>query len=517
MNNEDATQERKPIGHLYVSVDTCAELGGQPYRVLEALRDVYALTNRRTLTVVETAQGLLEKTEFTSPEMLEVFPHSTRKFSEFARNNPDMVQIIETENCKRFRDTLEEIIFPEMVDRLVDVAEAAMIKMQEHVWAHLQQQDSTNLMGREIGCADDVPICIEYGAAHPNQRERPLVFVPKEVNDAAKIVFPMWKAEMQKDPSLSRATKRDLQKNDMAVLMRAVQEAKACTHTILAKLEPELAEAMGEMPAPILAHYEEEGSIRLEMLREHAHLYHTMAFPDADSLGELESTVQAVRFTTLWPWTHKKMLHESAAGRLDAEHHNAADRSYLNLFTAHLPDMSPPADTLYVLLSHDMPLRRQFLEVTTGVAEYLPGKKGTKETTYGASAIYRQEHIQDRPLEEYPHEAILVGAEFVELMYKEIVASLAPYITKEERNTLTSIIRANHPKHSTNVAAALHHVMDGASTLPDSLHAALTVLTDEINDLETYVARDIQAFGEMDKRGNYQKQKATRLAQGYER
>lgn len=512
---------RKPVQHLYVSVDTCAELGGQPYKVLEALHDLYDITKRRDLHVIETAQGLFEKSEYISPEMVDTMPISARKFSEFIRTNRDWVTLVETNTCRTFRNRLSNDVFSEMVDPLADLSEATMQIIQKESFAILQSRCEDHMHGKRIEKPADIDINI--GFVNPDKEKTHTGFAEKHahgsyyrfeddiISEAADRALPYWKKQMSENKSLDKQARKKLTKSNMAMMVKSLQETKAITHCLLSDLAPEQAIKMGDTPEGMDSCYRDNDKAILAKLRDNSHLYANMTFPVPEQLGALQTTVQAVRLTSLWPWANKKLLSQESAATLRSIHRNTADIAYLDMFTDMLPDMSPSQDSAYILLTHDMPLRRQFLEVTTGIKEHVSKKQAAGDGQCHPSRIYESLHLHQRPIEDYPTELILVGSEFVGFAYREALAALRPYIEQHQASKLLDTIKNAGPDNDINVHDSFEQAIGDAIHLPDHLRGVLHQLNDGIAKMETYVERDIQAWGEVQKNGRYTKQKQDRL------
>ncbi len=505
----------KPMENIYVAVDACGQLGGQPYKVLEALHDVYAITGRRKLTVVDTEQGYHEKADGTTPEILKALGPLATGFGRFLDDNAAWAEVVQTATCRKFRRALADTVFPQMVEPVVAVTEEISRRIRDNAFGILSKRGQTTLMGKHIGSPKDIDLQVDIFIPNEGGRSH-YVFRNDVLSEAADGVMPFWRDKMREDPSLERGNKKKDEKGHMAAMVRSLQEVKAYTHTLMRQFHPALADEMGPTPGPVASN----GKPTLATLRDSSHLYGQMPFPASVKLGEMPEMVQAVRLTTLWPWARKGLLSTVSAGTLDTIHKNTADVSYLDFFANELPKKADPSNTLFILLTHDGPLRNEFLEVSTGVEHTKERRKsdkkkegGMKRDVFYESDIHERFGLTKRKPEEYPREAPWVGSEFVEFGYKEVLAALGPFIPNRDRRELLELIKDNKPTNDIDVCPPMMRAIKEAEGVPFDLRQALSHMTQEVSNLEMYVNRDIQAYGLASKEGNYYKQKVKRLEQ----
>ena len=490
----DTKQEpvrRRRIEHLYVTVDACAELGGHPYDVLEKLKALYEHTGRRDLHVIDTQQGAQEKTNASSRVFLPMIPGGQTRFARFVLSNPGWTQVETTACCRQFRAGLAGIM-PTHVFPFLSAAEEAAASIQKETFELMRARHQHSLHGHKVHKASDVML-------HMQRNGNNIVFADALVSQAADNVMPQWRTAMLGIEALNGNTRAN-QKGYMAEMIAAMQDIKAYSYGLTRQFNPPATAAMIRLPTP-------QGGLKpdLEWLHAHAHLFTATKLPeDVEWWSQAEAT-QALRLTPLWPWSQKSQLTEEARAKLKELHKNTADNSYLHLFANHMPDISPPENTLYVLLTHDGPLIRQMLECSSGVAlvdEKKNGKAHGKDASFVPTRIYEELGLTKRKPQEYPHQAAWVGSEFVEFVYKEVLDTLKPYIEKGERERIFDLVRANSPMKTQGspVADVLEKALRYNRTTTRTL--ALAVL-DETRKLEASVRADIQSAGVVTQEGRY--------------
>src|SRR5262249_37298439 len=146
--------------NIEISVDACAELGGQVYAVIGALRDVYRLSGLRNLTYVDTFQGVREKSDGTTPETLFAFGNPYSNFGRFLYHNQSWQRLVETMECKKFSYIHRHEILPSMTAPIIDAVEEVCGLVQKEVFLELKKLKQAKFSKRTVKKVTDVEIAI---------------------------------------------------------------------------------------------------------------------------------------------------------------------------------------------------------------------------------------------------------------------------------------------------------------------------------------------------------------------
>jgi hypothetical protein len=185
--------------------------------------------------------------------------------------------------------------------------------------------------------------------------------------------------------------------------------------------------------------------------------------------------------------------------------------------------MSDPTNTMFVLLTHDAPLRERFVECATGIQRDVQWwTQGHKKEVYKPSPIYDDLNLTQRAPEQYPTEAAWVGTEFVEFAYKELLSALGKYIPHKKRHALKAEIKENGFGEGNHVRESMQAAIRSAEDVPVDLRMAMERLGQEIGALEMQIKQDITAHGHADTSGHYfarkeERKKHAEEARSYER
>ncbi|NBO18562.1 MAG: hypothetical protein EBV03_04915 [Proteobacteria bacterium] len=494
--NANEKPPRRRIENLYVAVDSCAELGGQPYAVLEKLKALYSITGKRKLTVIDTEQGFHEKSNCTIPAYMPMLQSKPTRYAQFLQRNPEWTQVVTTPSCQRFRSDLAGLLLMHAFP-LMDAAERIVGCIRHEAWSLMKQRGQDTLDGKRIHRQSDIQVRV-VGSEGGN-----LVFANPLISEAADRAMADWRLEMEKIETLNPSVKK-FHKGFMAEMVRAMQDIKANSYAFTQQFDPTQLSQIQCLPTP-------PGGLRpdLKWLSEHACLFSDTRLPYTRQWWQRSESIQALRLSGLWPWALKSKLTEEAKEALKDIHKNTADRSYLNLFANVMPGVSPPETTLLLVLTHDGPLISQMLECASGVRSATVKKQHRGgghhfEEVYEPSNIYNELGLTRRKPEEYPYQAAWVGSEFVEFAYKEVLDSLKPYLEKGAREALFDAIRENSPTKT--LAVPVYEQLKGAMAgieLNGPLRDALEHLLEETHKLESNVRADIQAYGVVSKEGRY--------------
>lgn len=496
---------RKPIKEIYVAIDACAKLSGQPYAVLEALREVYKITGRSNLHYIDTEQGFHEKSDCTIPAFMNML--EPNKYTNFLQRNPEWTRIVTTSKCSEFREDLATKIIPRTVQPLMELAEQTSHIIQKKAFRLMQERNETYLDGKEIKKPEDIDIKINI-----SEKNNP-VFVGELLNEAADISLPFWIQQIDKIGALN-SNERKYHKGFMTSIIKAMQETKAFSYELIKNYSPDKLALIENLPTiensdPLNQDYRKK-------ISEKSHLFADIKLPTGVAWWEQHEAIQALRMTRLWPWSLKENLSEESKGKLKQCHKNTADTSYLRLYTDILPKVSKPQNTLFILLTNDGPLIDQFLEASTGMAmtskkeqyQNQKGQKSTETTEFKPSNVYNELGLTEREPREYPHQAAWAGLEFVRFAYKEVLDSIKNYLSKDELRNLSEIIDDNKSKNRLgDVHYILKNLLNVDSPVPDALKEALNVLLENTNYMEEFVSKDIQQHGAAARNGRYEYRK----------
>jgi|GEM_PF-1954935 len=511
-----AKPTHRRIENIFVAVDACAELGGMPFKVLESLQELYALNGRRKLTVIDTEQGFHEKANGTTPQLFKATGAVASSYGRFIISHPEWTKIIPTKACTRFRQKLAHEVFPVMVTPLIRDVETIGQRMREEAFKIMQARGQSKLMGKQITKPSDIELQVEFFVPG-NGGKSHYVFRNDVLSKAADAVMPEWVRMMNNNPAYARKNKLKEEKGTLADMISAVQELKATAYTLCCEFKPELAKQMGKHPQGM-----PEGSKTLPDLRDSAHLYDQLTLPDREDLWSIPEFLQAARLTHLWPWAQKPILNTLNCNLLNDIHKNTADASYLDLYANEMHKIADPANTLFVLVTHDAPLIQEFLECSTGIRHSKAvmkstekGKGGVKHDVFTASNVHERLGLStDRT--QYPKEAPFTGKEFVEFAYKEVLAELGKHIRPRELNELYE--RVKHPEQypRDSVSDKMLQEIKRAHTMPMSIRQALTHCVQQTANLEVFTNRDIEGHALVARAGAYRAQKNQRNAANHD-
>lgn len=233
---------RRRIEHVYVTIDACAQLGGHPYNVIEALRRVYKLSGSRQLHLVDTEQGFHEKSNSTIPAYIPYLNLPQTEYVRFLNRNNDAADIIGTQTCRNFRRDFAEKVVPLTVLPLLSAAETFEEKLRANAFELLRKKGETKIDGKTIHRPQDIPIRIEVSEAHNP------VFANPIINEAADSLMPEWKQHMQSISALNNQCTRKNEKGYMAQLILGSQQVKAYGLALASHFKPELVKQMQNLP-----------------------------------------------------------------------------------------------------------------------------------------------------------------------------------------------------------------------------------------------------------------------------
>jgi hypothetical protein len=475
-HSQDALPQR-PIKTLCVAVDACAELSSQPYRVLEALHDLYALNQKRRLLVVDTEQGFHEKANGTTPAILKAANLRVSPYGQFVQRNPEWVKVIPTQVCEGFKDALAQDIFPSMVMPMLETTEHLSQMIRQKAFALMQQQGLHTLDGKKIESADDIEIRIDY---HPNTSEGKshYSFHNDLIRAAAdREVKKCWKDAMEKNETVSRKHEEIRHKGSMVAMIKAQQELKAYSYTLLSQFHPKLAKKMGSPPP--------HADSSFPAVREHSYLYDHMHLPDYPQFMRMPEFIQSVRLTQLWPWSQKPHLKSACSDRLRKLHKDTADVSYVYLCANELHKHCAPEESLFLLLTHDGPLADSLRHYSRGYTR--PQHKDDGVMT--DNPFYERTDLNTKR-SQYPLAEACAGEQFVQFAYKEALDELGYYIKEGERSSLFEDISA-HDYQERNIGRRMLKHIDKAK-MGFELKTTLQTLVSQIMALEPIVERNLK-------------------------
>ena len=496
---------KKPPKEIYVTIDACAKLGGQPYAVLESLHDIYKITGRSNLHYIDTEQGFHEKSNCTIPAFMNI--QENNKYTKFLQKNPDWTTIVATEKCCEFREDLAQNIIPKTVQPLIELTEKASNIIQKKAFKLTQKRNLTHLDGKKIQKPEDIDIKIS-GKDSP-------VFVGELLNEAADLILTdFWNEEIDKVKALN-SDKSKYDKGFMAKMIKAMQETKAFSYELIKQHSPdkfEQIENISKIDSSVnsaFTTYDDRKKIS-----DKSHLFSDIQLPTNIAWWEQHEAIQALRMTNLWPWSLKDNLSEKSKGNLKKAHKNTADESYLKLYTDILPELSDPKNMRFLLLTNDAPLIKQFLEVSTGITKIskkehhhqIKGQKSADIIEFKQSDIYDELGLTKREPQEYPHQLAIAGSEFVRFAYKEVRDSIKVYIPKNESKFLLKEIENNTitKKKIGDANYILKSLINENTSIPDNLKEALNILLENTKNVEESVKKDIKQHGPVTKAGQYE-------------
>jgi hypothetical protein len=412
------------VKNIEISVDACAELGGQVYEVIHALRHIYQLSGLRRLTYVDTYQGFREKSDGTTPDTLFAFGEPHTRYGRFVYNSRDWHAITNTHECQQFADTLGRKILPTMTAPIFDAVEEITREIQRRAFVLLQQSGRDRIGDKTIAAPEDIEIAIEIGIPKSDKGTRRKIVDPI-VKQALDESMGGWRAIVKADPLLSM-DKKNANEQMLIALIAGTQECKAIAAALLYRHNPEAAKRMQKMPDLISASADMPS---LATLRASAHQFAGLTFPKDGSAWLQPEVQQAVRFTGLWPWSRKPFMHETHHHTLRGAHRNTADRAAVSYFLNHLSAKPHAPDTLYMLVTHDGPLMDDFINFASGIEKRaekikesrVKGAGKLKRTVYYPMCPDAYEKRELRPPEPstLPYSAMLTGAEFVKFVERE--------------------------------------------------------------------------------------------------
>ncbi|MDX1974125.1 MAG: hypothetical protein SFT92_00450 [Rickettsiales bacterium] len=483
--------EAKRMYNLYVAVDACAELGGQPYKALTALKQLYDRSQRRKLVVVDTEQGVHEKANVAARHLLSALDDPSSQFGQFLHDHESWSQVIQTRTCRDFKKQLATEIFPKLVTPMIEAAEQISDEIRTKAFEICQERGIETIQGKSVHSPQDISLRLVRSDGNH------YLFKDATLNEAADRVMASWREKMDNLPLLDKNNSRKDEKGFMLEMVKAMQIAKAYMHTMATQFQPEIAKQMGATPNALARE-----TLHSAVLKASSQHYADMPFTHIPKVWETPEALQAIRMTSLWPWDQKPVLGNMAKDMLDKSHFNTGDRSYLDLYTGNLPTITDPKNSVFILLTHDAPLQNQMLECATGVnyhmARIKSDKKGegkVKHPVYAYSTIHENLGLTKRKPEEYPLEAALAGSEFVEFLYKEALATFSSYISADERKELRTAIEANSPRHPNQVHTKLLKAISNLQEVDEGLCKALKHTVEEAHQLEHFVRRDIEDYG----------------------
>jgi len=486
-------------------VDKCAELGGQPYMVLESLKELYNTTNNRKLYALDTQQGFHEKSDCTMPKFLPLVRRQPQSYASFVQRNPEWTQVITTNSCKIFRTNLAQKIIPQIVEPLIKLSEDTSLEIQKEAFKLLQENNQQRLFGKTINKPEDIEIRIK------TQEGKTPIFADELLNKAADKALIYWKKEVDNIKSLNPRNNKKYHKGFMAEMLKATQETKAFTYALTRTHHPHRLTEMQQLPDlnTRISNSINSRSVKphdLHDLRNHSYLFSDTKMSKSSETWEHSESIQALRMTNLWPWALQDKLVEEARQLLDSSHKNTADHSYLELYTNNLPELTTPEDSLFIILTHDGPLINQFLASYTGIEEnfFHPDQNTPKKSIFCPSAIHKKLGLSKRQPAEYTHQVAWIGSEFIRFAYKEALAEIKPYISKAENEKLFELINANATGKNDQTLQAMQQTIKEQENIPQTLKTALGNLIEQTYKLEEFVRRDIQNRGKAAKSANYE-------------
>ncbi len=507
---------QKPVRDVYVAIDACAELAGQPYTVLESLKKVYEITKKRNLYVIDTEQGFHEKSDCTVPAFISALNKPNNSYIGFLQRNQEWTKIISTPKCTKFRKDLATQIIPDLILPIIKLSEDATIRIQQEAFRLLKESGHDTIDGKRISKPSDIEIKIEENEITKNS-----AFTGELINKAANAVMPFWKEKIDKIASLGEINKKSY-KGFMAEMMKATQETKAFSYAFFKAYSPDQLPEINNLP-----NIDDAISLNsvtpkdLKKLSETSYIFSDTRLRSDEKWWEKSEALQALRLTKLWPWSLKQNLTENMKDKLNSCHKNTADMSYLKLYTDILPKLSPPEKTLFIIVTNDSPLINQFLETSTGLSKVFArekydeqsNKQPKKVTTYVQSAIYDKLDLAKRNPNDYPRQSALVGSEFVRFVYQEVLDSISTHIKPEEMRYLLRAVKNNRidANKSGDAYNILKHLLEKAEYIPPKLDTALLDLLEKTHIMEKYISRDIQSNGIVAREGRYDDRRALLL------
>ncbi len=508
---------KTPAKEIYIAVDACAEFGGKPYEILEALQKTYKITGRRNLNFIDTEQGFHEKSNCTIPDFISIQKNRQNNYIGFLNRNPEWTNVIVTTKCNKFRNDLATKIIPKTVLPLIELSEKTSEKIQEETFKLMKEYRQTHINGKKIYSPYDIEVKIKL-----NEKDN-YIFVENLVSKAADKVLPFWNNEISKIESLHSNSHNKLDNNKyhkrvMASKIKASQEIKAFSYGLTKLYSPLELNEIKNLPKKYTDHDNHIiNDAYIGKLSEYSHIFSDTRLSKDTKWWEKSEAIQALRMTNLWPWSLKNAFSEETKIMINNCHKNAADMSYLKLYTDTLPELNDPKNTLFILLTHDAPLIKQFLETSTSISktsisEQKNVKNSKKIEVFTESKIYEQFSLTKRNLEEYPHQAAWVGSEFVRFIYKEILDSIKGYIGKNEHISLVNIIEQNNahnnwsqkPYNELKLCLNKHHIQ------PPQLKTALYELLEKGHSLEIFL-RDKKHSNITSRNGEYHIRKQSLL------
>lgn len=489
------------VKNICISVDACAELGGQPYVVLDKLKKLYDITGTRNLTYIDTQQGFHEKSNCTSPRFLSRMRTRQTTYGSFVDRNAAWCQIITTQRCQTFRNSLIETTLPRIVLPLVDAAEEMEREIRKHAFDIMKQRGQDNVGGKPVTSPEDVSIKLTCSDAHN------IVFDNSIISEAADRALPHWKQCIDKVDCLNSQNNKKYHKGFMAEVIYASHSLKAYAYALNREFSPDAVTGLQNAPEVTPEQYSS-----IDWLRNNAHQFAGITLPRDKEWWSRSECIQALRLTDLWPWTLKGKLTEDTKELLNAMHKNTADMAYLDLFANVMPERFPPQNTLFAVVTHDGPLITQMLECATGVHKLNGGEKDKalkqRGKQYCLSTIHEELGLTKRSPDEYPRQAGWVGSEFVDFLYRESLRAIGPFLDKPEYESVLEVLAqfsAARPEEKVDVYGVLKAKID---RLPDSEQErknALKELLKETRNLELQVRQDIQQMGQVQREGRYAK------------
>lgn len=481
MTASSHTPKQKPITTLCIAVDACAELSNQPYRVLEALHDLYAINHSRRLLVVDTEQGFHEKANGTTPAILKAANLRTSPYGQFVLSHPDWVKIIPTQACEGFKDSLAEDIFPDMVMPMLATTEKVNEMIRHNAYRLMQDRGLHELDGVTVKKPEDIEIRIDY---HPGSGDTKSHYsfhndLIREAADSSVKAF--WKHEMESSSSVSRKHEEIRHKGSMVAMIKAQQELKAYTYTLLSQFHPKLAKQMGTPSAAL------DESPSFSAVRGASYLYDQLSLPNDDMLLRMPEFIQAVRLTQLWPWSQKPHLKSSCGDRLKKMHKDTADVSYIYLCANELHKHCAPDETLFLLLTHDGPLADTLRHYSRAGGR----KKNVDDGVMVSNPFYTSDDLNTNR-NQYPLAEACAGEQFAQLAYKEALHELGHYIKDGERQSLFEDISA-HDYQKRNIGRRMLKHIDKAK-MDFELKTCLQTLVTQTMALEPIVERNLKGY-----------------------
>ncbi len=397
---------------IELHIDTCAQLKSKTAAAAVALKKLYDATGIAELRYVETQQGLREKTDRTDGYLLDTIKNDLSRHGKFLQDNREWVDVVSTSHCDKFMQMMHDSILPATTWKVMDSLEKIVPDIQRNAYKSLKRE------GRDVPAS---PELLTFPFSHfvdSAGRKRGQRIDDRLLRNAVSPHVRAWKDEVKTNPVL-KGMRTAGHKGTLIGLMRATQEARAIAFELALRIEPDVMKEYGYTQSPI--GLDVHAPVDIARVKEQAHRYPPLSLrqPPFTELYHQEIIVQALRMTDLWPWQFKANATHEEDRLLSVAHFNRADNAVLEYFLNHFAHKPDAEDRVFLLVTHDGPLIREFQKLHDGV-EMRKDLLGELQQVALGNGEYRRFGVDRSVLERMPFGEAITARGFVDFLEQQM-------------------------------------------------------------------------------------------------